>query len=50
MDCKFGASVQNCVCLLVHRECVGADEYVSACVICTTCLLFTSVIIIVIYY
>ena len=37
LDCKFGACVQNCVCLLVCQECVGADGYVSACVDCTTC-------------
>ena len=37
LDCKLGASVQNCVCLSVCQECLGADGYVSACVNCTTC-------------
>ena len=37
MDYTLGASVQNCICLSVCQECVGADVYVSACVNCTTC-------------
>ena len=37
LDCKLGASVQNCVCLSVCQECLCADGYVSACVNCTTC-------------
>ena len=37
LDCKLGASVQNCVCLSVCQMCVSADGYVSACVSCTTC-------------
>ena len=35
--CKLGASVQNCVCLSVCQEYVGADGYVSTCINCTTC-------------
>ena len=37
LDCKLGACVQNCLCLSVCQECVGADVYVSGCVNCTTC-------------
>ena len=37
LDCKLGASVQNCVCLSVCQECVGTDVYVSVSV-CQECV------------
>ena len=54
LNCKLGASVQNCVCLSICQECVDADGYVSACVNCTTCsqlisLLFITRLVFVMY-
>ena len=54
LDCKFSASVQNCACWSICQECIGVDEYVSACVNCATCsslrsLLFITRLIFVMY-
>ena len=46
LDCKLGASVQNCVVCSMYAEYVGADGYASACVNCTTCLLLRSLLFI----